>query len=169
MDPTIVLRDDRLCAATWGSVFFEIWYSLATPAHFRALSRHQVGFARSLPGQKLALFTVVLMTSFAALDRELRGEIDERSRAIAPHTLATVVVLPSQGFGASVVRSVLAASSLLRRSVFPSKVCPTVDDGCRWVVQHVPPMDDRPVTARDLHRACDAAMAQGPSVGKLAG
>jgi hypothetical protein len=131
MDPSIVLRDDRVCGATWGAVFFEIWYGHGTAGHFRALGSEQVRFARSLPGQKMALFTIVLMSSIPQLDREVRQAIEDRSNAMMPHTLAAVVVLPTQGFGASIVRSVIAATSLLRRSHYPSKVCPTVDEGCR--------------------------------------
>ncbi len=157
MDPTIVFRDDRLCAATWGAVFFEIWSAAATPAHFKLLCDHQVSYARAQPGQRIALFTIVQMASIPALDRATRREVDERSRRMAPHGLAAVVVLPNKGFGAAIVRSVLAASALLRRPDYPSKVCPTVDEGCSWVVQHLPPMDGRPVAVHDLRRACEAA------------
>jgi hypothetical protein len=169
MEPTIVFRDDRVCAACWGSVFFEIWFAPGTAAHFRLLRGHQVKYARSYPGQKVALFTVVMFTSLPPLDRETRRELDERTHAMTPHVLAGVVVLPAQGFVASVVRSVLAGAALLRRPAHSSKVCTSIEDGCAWVVQHLPPMNDRPVHARDLQRACEQAMARGAPVGALAG
>jgi hypothetical protein len=169
MEPTILFRDDRLCSATWGPVFFEVWSAPGTAAHFRLLTAQQVKAARAQPGQKVALFTVVLLDKLPALDPETRREIDARTQALTPHMLGSVVVMPAQGFAASVVRSVLAATNLLRRANWSSKVCSTVDDGCGWVVQYLPPVDGRPIKASDLRRACEAATAKGAPLGTLAG
>jgi hypothetical protein len=163
--PTVVFRDARLCAATWGRIFFEVWTSEGTAAHFRALESLCLDHVREQAGAQALHFTTVLLTSIPRLDAPTRRAMEQRSRALAPHTRASVVVLETNGFIASIVRSVLVGISTGLRLTQRFHVTGTLDEGCQVASRA---LDGRP-SAREIRAAHDAIAQKGPEVGALIG
>jgi hypothetical protein len=48
-------------------------------------------------------------------------------------TLGSAVVLPTGGFGAAIVASVIAGLQLATRAPFPTRVFPTLPEACMWL------------------------------------
>src|SRR5262245_13398721 len=106
--PAMLHADGVVHAGAWAGVVIEVWTATATPEHFRKLARLERAIALKQPDAKIALLASVRLSNLAVIDAETRRAIEDRSRLLNPHISAAVIVLPAQGFVASIVRVLLA-------------------------------------------------------------
>ena len=143
-------------AGAWNGVLFEIWQGAASPHHFRDLSRLHYDQVLTQPDRKVAMFSVVRMSNFGSFDGEARKELEARSKRLDGHTRASVVVLPAQGFAASVVRGILTGLMRASGSKVPMRVSPSAEDGFAWLAPQLPARAGRPIAPDDLRRAYES-------------
>jgi hypothetical protein len=146
----IFFEDEVVRAGATKGVVFEVWRGSAGPQHFRDLGRRHIEYALTQPDKKAALFSVVQMSSFPRFDGEARKELEARTQKTRPYVRASIVILPSNGFAASVVRGILTGLMRLSSNNVPTEVFGSASDGCTWLAPKLPPVGGRPVAAADL-------------------
>lgn len=112
--PQVILRDPGGFVGVWREVHFEKWSRRGTAAQIRARFEAQKQWIATLPAQRqIVTIAVVDGAAVAPLDRETRAAIDEGVAAMRPRVKASAVVLHADGFKAVVIRSILAAFTLV--------------------------------------------------------
>jgi hypothetical protein len=152
--PALLFADDVVRAGASHGVMFEIWTGSSSPQHFRELGKLQIEYAHTQPDKRFALVSVVRVTSFGRFEGQLREEVQARSDKAEPYTRATVVVLPTAGFAASVVRGILTGLQLVKPSKAPTATFGSLEDGCAWLAPKLPLEAGRRILASDLVAAC---------------
>jgi hypothetical protein len=154
--PTILHDDDKVRVAAWGDVLFEAWRGGATAQLFRDLRRIEIEYASSRPDRKASVFSIIPVAGISLLPADARSELDARIKAVEPYLRATVILMPARGFGASIVRGIIAGVAQLTSRKVPMNVVASPEEGIRWLVPLLPaPGGDR-VSPVDLRRAYDA-------------
>jgi hypothetical protein len=154
--PTILHDDDKVRVGAWGDVIFEAWRAGATAQLFRDLLRIEIAYASSQPDRKASVFSIIPVEGITLMDADARRELDARIKAVEPHLRATVILMPASGFGASIVRGIIAGVAQLTSRKVPMKVVASPEEGIRWLAPLLPaPGGDR-ISPLDLRRAYDA-------------
>jgi hypothetical protein len=146
----LFFEDEIVRAGSSNGVVFEVWRGSARGQHFRDLGKKHIDYALTQPDKKAALFSVVQMSSFPNFDGEARKELEARTQKTKPYVRASVVILPSNGFAASVVRGILMGLMRLTRDNVPTEVFSSSDEGCTWLAPRLPAVGGRAVVASEL-------------------
>jgi hypothetical protein len=154
----IVCEEPALRAAMWEGICFEIWRGAASAQQIRDLGALQLAYARAQHDRKFAHVTVVLLSHLTGLDGELRGAVEQRSKALAPMLRASAIVVPASGFVASLVRGLITGMTVIQRARVPVKVGASHDELMAWLAPQLAPSDGVPVTAAELQRMSAALL-----------
>lgn len=127
-------RDDTLTIATWRDLYIEAWWKHGTVGHLRRVREQHDAFLRRSPGQKSAQLAVVRSNGITL---ESRDEMIRRYEEMLSRVSASAVVMPTSGFTSSVVRSMIAALTLLRKPPYPWKMCENVDQAGTFLAPHL--------------------------------
>jgi hypothetical protein len=165
--PTTFYRDNILCVAAWRDIFFEIWFAAGTGRHFRTLRHHLMSFAHSQPDQKVAVFSVVQLPSLTNVDSEIREEAMTRAKEIKPHNKASVLVIESKGFVASLIRGIVTGMAHLDRAGGPSKIFDTVGSAAAWIAPQMEPHDGRRLAGAAVLEIYESVKNNSTNVGVL--
>jgi hypothetical protein len=90
------------------------------------------------------------------MDADARSELDARIKAVERHLRATVIVMPASGFGASIVRGIIAGVAQLTSRKVPMTVVSSPEEGFRWLAPLLPATGGDRISPIDLRRAYDA-------------
>jgi hypothetical protein len=154
LEPTIFRDDEVVRAGSWNGVLFEVWRGTATAEIIREFCQLEIDYAKKQPSRKFALFSVVRVPSYSDFGAPARKELETRMQKIDPFMAASVVLLPTQSFGASIVRGIITGLALLARSKVPSTVTASPDEGCAWLAPHLASAKPgEPIAAADVRRA----------------
>jgi hypothetical protein len=156
----LLFADDAVRVGASNGVVFEVWIGGGKPQHFRDLCKLEIDYALTQQDKRMALLSVVRMESFTSLDGAVRKELEARTRATERYSRASVVILPANGFAASIVRGVLTGLQLVTRSKVPTAVFGSVEEGCTWLAPKLPGAPGRRTLPSDLVSAC-ALIASG--------
>jgi hypothetical protein len=151
-----VHRDGPLSMLFWRDVSIEVWHAPGGAAHFRKLGQMQRAWVARAPNRQFATIAVCQPASIRGVDAESRAVLTENSKQMAEATKASVIVLLGDGFGAALVRSIVAGLSLVRRTATPTKIVSAEEDGFRWVAPLLEPDGGRAVTPAFLQTLYDA-------------
>ncbi len=138
MDPeiTVFVNDACVCNAGFRDIYIEIWRKPGSVTQLRTTTKHQLAFAKSRPGGKIASLSIVLHGSVGGIDNEMRKAIFEGQQQVRPFLRAGALVMPTSGFTASIVRGVVAGLALISRATHPTRVCQSMNDATDWIAPH---------------------------------
>jgi hypothetical protein len=144
--------------ATWRDVFFEMWTQTGGVDDVRTLHRKHAEFLQQHDGQ-VAAVSVIQIPSLKSIGDDVRAEVKARLTTIRDRTSASLTVLESTGFTASVIRSLIGGLILFARTPYPHKVEDSVDRGANWLAPLLAPLDGRPVPPGQVRAIYDFLLA----------
>jgi hypothetical protein len=132
--PRLIVKDSAGYGGIWNEVHFDVWKSPGSAAEIRARYECQRILMKELPPER-KLITVAVVTDEATkpLDDERRAVIDEGVKASMGRVKGAAIVIMASGFKAVIIRSVIAALTLLSGANYPSKTFDAVDAMFVWV------------------------------------
>lgn len=109
------------------------WRGVGSLEDMKALNSAHEALAAKQPSGKVVEFSITTTAMVRPVSEDIRREINRRVTDLAPTYLAGAMVILGDGFGASVLRSVLSGALLLRRSSFPYKSFSSIDEATQWL------------------------------------
>lgn len=165
--PRLIVKDAAGYGGIWREVHFDVWQSPGSAAQIRGRYEGQRVLMKELPPHK-KLITVAVVSDEATkpLDDERRAVIDEGVKASVGRVKGAAVVIMATGFKAVIIRSVIAALTLLSGARYPSRTFDSVEAMCLWVATLLDANEATAPTADDVKRAYDeqARLAAATSV-----
>ena len=133
---TVFVNDAYVCNASFRDIYIEIWRKPGSVAQIRTTTKHQLAFAKSRSGSKIASLSIVNHGSVGGIDNDMRKAIFEGQQQVRPYLSAGALVMPTSGFTASIVRGVVAGLALISRATHPTRVCQSIVEGTDWIAPH---------------------------------
>ncbi len=131
------LRTDACEVSYYGNFFYVNWLRPAPLDDFLAVAQAKRALRERLGGGLLASLGVVSAGAFNKPSRELKAEIDREMDATTGWYAAEGMVIVSDGFASSMLRSFIAGMMMLRRYDHPHKVMATLDEASAWIAPFV--------------------------------
>ena len=135
--PEILVRRPALVIGSHENLFLCGWRGVGSLEDMQTLNRVHLEVAAKRPGGKVAEFSITSTAMVAPVSADIRREINRRATELAPTYVAGAMVILGDGFGASILRSVLSGALLLRRSTFPYRSFSSLDDASTWLAPFV--------------------------------
>ena len=113
------------------------------------------------------MVSVVPVANILDFSSEARRELESRTKRLEPYMRASVAIVPSRGFAASIVRGILTGLVRLSRAKLPTLVTGSTAEGLAWLSAQILVEDGELVPADDLRGAYDHVerVALGPRPG----
>src|SRR5687768_4005436 len=146
---TIHCVDASFCAASFRDMFLTIWVRAGNASQIRAMNAAQLTFARGIGGQ-FVFVTVVRIGAVVSVGGPEREAVVEGLKQLKPYMKATAMLIPSSGFAAAIVRTMLAGFNLLRRADAPNKIFESESDAFHWVAQLLAPRGGQPIPQAEV-------------------
>jgi hypothetical protein len=131
--PEILVDRPSLVVATHNDLFLCGWRGVGSVEDLQTLNSVHEVVAAKRPGGKIAEVCITTTAMVRPVSEEIRREINRRATELAPTYIAGAMVVLGDGFGASVLRSVLGGALLLRRSHFPYRSFSSIDAASDWL------------------------------------
>ncbi len=156
-------REETHAVATWRNVLL-IESRLESPAFAAAAMRRAASELKRKYPDGFGHFTIVeggCKSPSAEARAGAASVIDEYGDAIR----GAVIVFLGSGLRGAFVRAVVASMMALSRSQHrvPQEICPSVDEGVRWLAQRLPGVDVRALTnaVEAVRKSSDAPKQSG--------
>jgi len=131
--PDILVRRPSLVIGSHEDLFLCGWRGVGSLEDMQTLNNTHQEVAAKRPGGKVAEFSITSTAMVAPVSADIRREINRRATELAPTYIAGAMVILGDGFGASILRSVLSGALLLRRSTFPYRSFSSLHDASAWL------------------------------------
>jgi hypothetical protein len=119
----VILHQGRtLQIARWRDLFIQRWTATSGIVDIRILEGFQREFMAARKTAKFHMLTILEIENVQAPDDEVRQALNENRDLIHDRLASSVVVLDSKGFAASILRGMMSAQRLFRRSPYPSAI-----------------------------------------------
>ncbi|NUO51108.1 MAG: hypothetical protein HOV80_19805 [Polyangiaceae bacterium] len=135
--PEIVVDRPSLVVATHDDLFLCGWRGVGSLEDLQTLNSVHEVVAAKRPRGKIAEVCITTTAMVRPVSEDIRREINRRATELAPTYIAGAMVVLGDGFGASVLRSVLGGALLLRRSHFPYRSFSSIDLASDWLGPHI--------------------------------
>lgn len=133
-EPTIHFKDDTVAIASWRDLFIESWWNEGSVDHLKRVRReHNAFFAKHRP-TKTAQVAIVHKLG---VNFDGRHELTERYQEMVENLSAGVVIVPSIGFAGSIIRSIIAGLTMIRKPPYPWKLSESASDAGAFLSQHL--------------------------------
>jgi hypothetical protein len=131
--PRVLIRDPAGYAGVWRDLHFDLWLQPGGARQIRERAAAQMAWLATLPPERhVVSIAVVHGPAAKPLDAETRAALDQSVTETRPRVKASAVVLQAEGFKAVVVRSIIAALTLVNGSRTPMKTFDQVDGALAW-------------------------------------
>ena len=148
--PRLHVKDAAGFSGVWREVHFEEWTSPGSSAQMRIRLEKRRAFLEELPAhRKVITISIVRDDAIKPLDKDQRSTVDEGVAQVAPRAKCGAVVIDSSGFKAVIIRSIIAALTLVQGSKYPTKTFDNLDAMFAWIA----PMLESTATAEELSAA----------------
>jgi hypothetical protein len=116
----------NLQLALWRDLLIQRWTAASGLADVQTLDRVVRELVATRPGTKYYMMTLLQISAMGTMDEPTRKVAKENRDFMSRHLAATVVVLDSTGFVASIIRGLIAAQRFLQRSTYPFAITASV-------------------------------------------
>jgi hypothetical protein len=123
----VLASHPSFCVAVADGLFLTYWRKESCADDFQREWDLQRAFAARTPGKKFLAVTYVSMAKFSAPDKASREVITARARTLMEWISASLVILPQKGFGAAMIRSVLAGLNMVTSQPVPTDVFSSIE------------------------------------------
>jgi hypothetical protein len=158
LEPTIVIRDSGLVAASWRDLNVFHWRGRSSIDQLKACNEFNARAAAAQTDKKVAILTVVSAPEITLPDAEMRRELEDGQVRLADSKKAETLVIETQGFVAAAVRGIVAGSMLLKKTRIPTRLAPSVHEACTWIAPLLMHSGGRPIPREQVHAAVDAIL-----------
>jgi hypothetical protein len=165
--PDILYRDQQLCIATWRDVFLDVWLETGRAAQVRKMRTEHVAFLKRSDRMVASCTVMHKMQGMTSVDEEVRKEAAIRLQEVRDRTSASLMVVLSTGFTATVIRSLIAGVTMLSRPKYPHKVASSVEEGFTWLSTTLAKGGASAPSRTELERAYQAVVAADRPVGAI--
>lgn len=130
----LIIADAAGFSGVWREVHFDVWKTPGTAEQIRRRFAGQMQLLSDVgPDRKIVTVAVVSDEATRRLEGDSRAAVDEGVRLTDGRVKASAVVIEARGFKAVIIRSVLAALTLMQKTTHPTKSFDDVEGMFGWV------------------------------------
>jgi hypothetical protein len=149
-------QEDALVVASFGGVYFSIWWYLPTAAQVLLAHEQQKRFRQMHQGD-YALLSLMKVQKVRSLSGDARNAAAETRKFLGP-CVAEANVIEAGGIGISIAQMLFAALNLINRSKHPVNLYTKLPEAVAWLAPFVK------VDPIDLINAIEEAVAARPQI-----
>jgi hypothetical protein len=157
----VLFQDDVLQLGGVDDFFIERWTSPGTLDRQRRLVDVHARFIRSRAPRKTLYLVYVLSNVLQRPDAAMRAVVDEHIATIDGKVAATAVVFAGDGFSVAVLRGLMSAATMLRRSKEPHRTFAKADEALAWLAASWPTVDQEHPSPAAAYAAFERALSRG--------
>ncbi|MDC3962272.1 hypothetical protein [Polyangium jinanense] len=150
--------DEEYLVATRGHVLVTVWGRINLDRVRRAFAVKRWLLEESDHDAKSFGLVAVIIPQRLAIPDSLEAEMRKLDEFMAPHVLASAVVVEGDGMRSSLLRGTVKATSALKVRAYPEKNFGDIGDAVRWLVPQIATKTRQVISAEDL--AWDIAEAR---------
>lgn len=153
------MKDAAGFSGVWREVHFEEWTNPGSAAQLRARHAKRQGFLAELPAERrIVTIAIVREEATTPLNDEQRAAVGEGVAQVGARAKAAAVMIGARGFKAVIIRSIIAALTLVQRSRCPTRSFDDLEATFAWVAPMLDPADGNPITVAELAAAYRALL-----------